>query len=140
MRQGPTPPAQGGWTKTRTVVRRPDAAVHVTLDICLSIPLSSGVRSYLNPAWRPRVRGDRKSTRLNSSHLVISYAVFCLKKKNNAQHQSYFVSSFFVFLQRTITLDTSSSCEFLRLFTEIPDPFLPLQIVLILVVYFYYAC
>src|SRR5256885_6258093 len=28
---------------------------------------------------------DRKSTRLNSSHLVISYAVFCLKKKNNAR-------------------------------------------------------
>src|SRR5256885_6202902 len=27
---------------------------------------------------------DRKSTRLNSSHLVISYAVFCLKKKNAA--------------------------------------------------------
>src|SRR2546426_5870861 len=27
-------------------------------------------------------RQDRKSTRLNSSHLVISYAVFCLKKKN----------------------------------------------------------
>src|SRR5205807_7519811 len=26
---------------------------------------------------------DRKSTRLNSCHLVISYAVFCLKKKNN---------------------------------------------------------
>src|SRR5256885_11541824 len=29
---------------------------------------------------------DRKSTRLNSSHLVISYAVFCLKKKNHATH------------------------------------------------------
>src|SRR5256885_10681799 len=29
--------------------------------------------------------GDRKSTRLNSSHLVISYAVFCLKKTSN-QH------------------------------------------------------
>src|SRR2546426_8099526 len=28
-------------------------------------------------------RADRKSTRLNSSHLVISYAVFCLKKKKN---------------------------------------------------------
>src|SRR5690625_5689229 len=27
-------------------------------------------------------RGDRKSTRLNSSHVAISYAVFCLKKKN----------------------------------------------------------
>src|SRR6266566_8763239 len=31
--------------------------------------------------WRPADRRDRKSTRLNSSHLVISYAVFCLKKK-----------------------------------------------------------
>src|SRR5256885_4311618 len=30
---------------------------------------------------RPNNEGDRKSTRLNSSHLVISYAVFCLKKK-----------------------------------------------------------
>src|SRR2546426_2041509 len=29
------------------------------------------------------LEGDRKSTRLNSSHLVISYAVFCLKKKKN---------------------------------------------------------
>src|SRR5256885_10623543 len=30
--------------------------------------------------------GDRKSTRLNSSHLVISYAGFCLKKKKNNTH------------------------------------------------------
>src|SRR5256885_9716773 len=29
---------------------------------------------------------DRKSTRLNSSHLVISYAVFCLKKKKKNKH------------------------------------------------------
>src|SRR2546426_4821216 len=34
----------------------------------------NGFRSLVN-------EGDRKSTRLNSSHLVISYAVFCLKKK-----------------------------------------------------------
>src|SRR5438034_5666182 len=34
-------------------------------------------------------QGDRKSTRLNSSHTVISYAVFCLKKKNTPTlHQS----------------------------------------------------
>src|SRR5256885_7103955 len=33
---------------------------------------------------RDRCSPDRKSTRLNSSHLVISYAVFCLKKKNEA--------------------------------------------------------
>src|SRR5207249_7116826 len=37
----------------------------------------------------PRVDAeeDRKSTRLNSSHVSISYAVFCLKKKNNGRHQ-----------------------------------------------------
>src|SRR2546426_6806036 len=32
---------------------------------------------------------DRKSTRLNSSHLVISYAVFCLKKKKKKDHHEY---------------------------------------------------
>src|SRR5688572_31936652 len=34
-------------------------------------------------------RGDRKSTRLNSSHSQISYAVFCLKKKKNVSEQSH---------------------------------------------------
>src|SRR5256885_11923739 len=34
------------------------------------------------PRRRSPSLADRKSTRLNSSHLVISYAVFCLKKKN----------------------------------------------------------
>src|SRR2546422_8226602 len=33
-------------------------------------------------------KGDRKSTRLNSSHGYISYAVFCLKKKNNARDRA----------------------------------------------------
>src|SRR5256885_5441665 len=36
-----------------------------------------------------RQRRDRKSTRLNSSHLVISYAVFCLKKKKTNAPRSY---------------------------------------------------
>src|SRR5947209_10910946 len=35
--------------------------------------------------WHQTQRLDRKSTRLNSSHANISYAVFCLKKKNNQQ-------------------------------------------------------
>src|SRR5258708_25515879 len=35
-------------------------------------------------SWR-----DRKSTRLNSSHQIISYAVFCFKKKNNTANQSH---------------------------------------------------
>src|SRR5207245_11206490 len=47
-------------------------------------------------AWRsrrcrggtPRRTGDRKSTRLNSSHGSISYAVFCLKKKNKTTRRS----------------------------------------------------
>src|SRR5256885_13253539 len=40
--------------------------------------------------------GDRKSTRLNSSHLVISYAVFCLKKKkdSNANKSKAVTASF----------------------------------------------
>src|SRR5215211_8948160 len=44
--------------------------------------------------WPPPTAADRKSTRLNSSHTVISYAVFCLKKKkkhtsNHCQNQPY---------------------------------------------------
>src|SRR5256885_10660528 len=50
-------------------------------------PRALGDHGFLSPADGPRFIGksldrDRKSTRLNSSHLVISYAVFCLKKKN----------------------------------------------------------
>src|SRR2546422_2354983 len=42
-------------------------------------------------AGRGGPRGDRKSTRLNSSHGYISYAVFCLKKKNkrDARRREY---------------------------------------------------
>src|SRR5256885_12946327 len=41
-----------------------------------------------------RARRDRKSTRLNSSHLVISYAVFCLKKKKT--HKNDTCSNYFL--------------------------------------------
>src|SRR2546426_5099061 len=48
----------------------------------------SGVRYSANIGAKDEVslafKQDRKSTRLNSSHLVISYAVFCLKKKKKA--------------------------------------------------------
>src|SRR5256885_1514110 len=44
------------------------------------VEVSSDFLDKLGIRWSPD--GDRKSTRLNSSHLVISYAVFCLKKKN----------------------------------------------------------
>src|SRR5256885_12785222 len=44
-------------------------------------PDNSAAEYYLTDVIAMAVRQDRKSTRLNSSHLVISYAVFCLKKK-----------------------------------------------------------
>src|SRR2546426_4869319 len=50
---------------------------HFTLLVVEALPLNLAG----NRALRTR---DRKSTRLNSSHLVISYAVFCLKKKRHA--------------------------------------------------------
>src|SRR5260221_2586281 len=40
-----------------------------------------------HPSQRRLARRDRKSTRLNSSHTVISYAVFCLKKKKKKYYQ-----------------------------------------------------
>src|SRR2546430_13267962 len=66
-----------------------------TLSLHDALPISD-VRGDYPPDRRPRrragarertgppCRGDRKSTRLNSSHSQISYAVFCLKKKNQS--------------------------------------------------------
>src|SRR5438034_11388986 len=49
---------------------------------------SSGKRQGSNLRPDPKPHPDRKSTRLNSSHTVISYAVFCLKKKKKKPYQS----------------------------------------------------
>src|SRR2546426_12433498 len=64
-----------------------------TLSLHDALPISVHIARADSPSRSERVRGlviltrparrDRKSTRLNSSHLVISYAVFCLKKKKN---------------------------------------------------------
>src|SRR5256885_8657872 len=49
---------------------------------------SSGLVNASQTRWRGASKTrDRKSTRLNSSHLVISYAVFCLKKKHHPHHR-----------------------------------------------------
>src|SRR5438034_3680198 len=45
-------------------------------------------RNVLPPAATGGAGTDRKSTRLNSSHTVISYAVFCLKKKKKKKKQN----------------------------------------------------
>src|SRR3989454_5733681 len=47
----------------------------------LTPPMVGGIRYEHSHRLIASFVGDRKSTRLNSSHLVISYAVFCLKKK-----------------------------------------------------------
>src|SRR3989442_2148785 len=49
--------------------------------------------------WRRQRQGDRKSTRLNSSHVRISYAVFCLKKKKKHSQK----------LSLSLELDASNS-------------------------------
>src|SRR5256885_4946933 len=54
----------------------------------------------------PQLGRDRKSTRLNSSHLVISYAVFCLKKKKKQTH--YYFCNLYMVTQR---LPTRDSCD-----------------------------
>src|SRR5256885_5863525 len=54
-------------------------SLHDALPICHRCLRARRVRG--RPCQRRQECADRKSTRLNSSHLVISYAVFCLKKK-----------------------------------------------------------
>src|SRR3712207_8416634 len=85
------------------MIRRPPRSTlfpYTTLFRSPGMPLSTGVSGEVGPAgglgtgWDlvevvnffvagRHVEGDRKSTRLNSSHANISYAVFCLKKKKN---------------------------------------------------------
>src|SRR5687768_18298075 len=75
-------------------------SLHDALPICMlvgrvGVKLIKCVSRYLHTAHRWQTTDqDRKSTRLNSSHGYISYAVFCLKKKNNA-HPVRYVLSFF---------------------------------------------
>src|SRR5436853_6037601 len=76
-----------------------------TLSLHDALPISRGIERVATdlragprtplaaPQQAARERGagarDRKSTRLNSSHLGISYAVFCLKKKKQTRHMIY---------------------------------------------------
>src|SRR5438034_11793605 len=69
-----------------------------TLSLHDALPISNGLikqssalragksTGSMPPGSIPRRGEDRKSTRLNSSHTVNSYAVFCLKKKKQAHH------------------------------------------------------
>src|SRR5256885_12018354 len=53
---------------------------------------------------------DRKSTRLNSSHLVISYAVFCLKKKKKTKYISSVVYEYYDVVMWCVSTLCSPAC------------------------------
>src|SRR5215211_8136910 len=72
-------------------------SLHDALPSCASAAVASvwlskvGTPARLNSAATPGCGAqDRKSTRLNSSHTVISYAVFCLKKKKTKSSRIQF--------------------------------------------------
>src|SRR5256885_8600770 len=71
-----------------TLFRSAGLAMGIRLSFALIVlPMAAAM-------WLGQSPLDRKSTRLNSSHLVISYAVFCLKKKKrHTQCSSFRISS-----------------------------------------------
>src|SRR5690606_39526388 len=71
--------------KTMLNVLPDDFKVHVALTEGREI---HAVASFTKPQAREALK-DRKSTRLNSSHVKISYAVFCLKKKRHSIIRAY---------------------------------------------------
>src|SRR5256885_5491242 len=79
------PKISAGAPPSREVPPPPDVAVrlHPARRRSESHAAAGSVRPPGRSGHGPQ---DRKSTRLNSSHLVISYAVFCLKKKKQTTH------------------------------------------------------
>src|SRR5205807_9582586 len=81
-----TPSPRPSWRSSFARSDRSLGAFHVTTARTRALVLAATCTATKPPMLEPSrpkspVSRDRKSTRLNSSHLVISYAVFCLKKK-----------------------------------------------------------
>src|SRR5689334_24212717 len=85
VRRPPRPTLFPYTTLFRSVVR-PGGEGAGGCQACKSERHQKQVQSDLGRKHVGPPRGDRKSTRLNSSHSSISYAVFCLKKKNMTYH------------------------------------------------------
>src|SRR5438270_9508071 len=73
-----------GWPSSRTMAELTDDAAH-DLHVRVVSPDRPGIAETTRTCKSWAASSDRKSTRLNSSHSQISYAVFCLKKKKNKQ-------------------------------------------------------
>src|SRR5439155_6186825 len=74
--------ASGALRVPVTVARAEQRAVP------FEIPATGTAEPRQTVSVQSQVTGDRKSTRLNSSHVAISYAVFCLKKKKERNAQT----------------------------------------------------
>src|SRR5256885_12643150 len=68
-----------------TLFRSPSTCSRLPPPSSFAISPAKAIAALTATAASKRNPTDRKSTRLNSSHLVISYAVFCLKKKKKKQ-------------------------------------------------------
>src|SRR2546429_5200179 len=94
------------------MIRRPPRSTlfpYTTLFRSLATQLNKGLglpygktATVLQQAFGLQVSRDRKSTRLNSSHGYISYAVFCLKKKNKPSIHLYYYQSDFSLIALSI--------------------------------------
>src|SRR5690625_5784144 len=98
-------------TQFKEAIRKADGLLIATPEY--NYGMSSATKAAIEWASRPpkdaplefKPVGDRKSTRLNSSHVAISYAVFCLKKKtlqNTEKFRAAKCFSFFVSMQMVI--------------------------------------
>src|SRR5258705_3717433 len=71
--------------RSRCVMKKPSQAI-IFFTVFIDL-IGFGIVLPLLPVYGHKFHAsDRKSTRLNSSHLGISYAVFCLKKKKKSRH------------------------------------------------------
>src|SRR5690606_41671534 len=73
-----SPQRAGAWLSSQPREAAAQTSVRSVPTAGSQLPSAKGTQ-LLPISWRPAA--DRKSTRLNSSHVKISYAVFCLKKK-----------------------------------------------------------
>src|SRR5690349_22758487 len=87
------------------MIRRPPRSTlfpYTTLFRSVERPTLTARRRRTGPRAGPAGRRggdrqDRKSTRLNSSHVEISYAVFCLKKKKKNERYKHSITHFFIY-------------------------------------------
>src|SRR3712207_6864075 len=70
--------------------QRAPAVVHPHRGHTVAVGEDHAAATLLDPAAEGHVVQDRKSTRLNSSHANISYAVFCLKKKKKNKNNTHY--------------------------------------------------